>query len=55
MSENFLRASLEISKRKSISINVYASRNQVDAYKLVVDMYSTVIKKLLQKKKSKEN
>lgn len=52
MSENFLRASLEISKEKDFPLMYIASRNQVDAYNLVVDMYSTVIKSY-SKKKSK--
>lgn len=34
MSENFLRASLEISKEKDFPLMYIASRNQVDAYKL---------------------
>ena len=33
MSENFLRASLEISKEKDFPLMYIASRNQVDAYK----------------------
>ena len=33
MSENFLRASLEISKEKDFLLMYIASRNQVDAYK----------------------
>ena len=51
MSENFLRASLEISKEKDFPLMYIASRNQVDAYKFGGG-YSTVIKSY-SKKKSK--
>ena len=50
MSENFLRASLEISKEKDFPLMYIASRNQVILINLAVDMYSTVTRNYSERK-----
>ena len=50
MSENFLRASLEISKEKDFPLMYIASRNQVDAYKFGGGYVFNSDQKLLKEK-----